>query len=362
MNKKIKFVLKNLKSDCLLVSNAINVYYLTGYDGFSKEEREAFLLITKKGNYIFTDGRYSEAVVKSIADFKFIEVSAQNGYFDRLREIINKMGIKSLMVSEDDLSLKEFIQFRKLAKINSDDNIIEKLRGVKTAEEIKNIKSAAKLGDLGFKYILTQIKTGVTEAQIAKKIEIFFLENNARVSFLPIVAFGSNSSIPHHMPTNKKLTKNQIVLLDFGVRVNGYCSDMTRTVFFGLANPKFKRMYKTVLNAQQKAIVQIKKLLILGKTINASEIDKTARNYIISQNFPSIPHSLGHGIGLNVHEDPRLSQSSKSILSIGNVFSIEPGIYIPSFGGIRIEDLVVLTNKGPLLISNANREIIEVDA
>lgn len=158
------------------------------------------------------------------------------------------------------------------------------------------------------------------------------------------------------------------MLIDFGVKTDNYCSDMTRTLFFGKATTKFKKMYTTVFNAQQKAIEYINNLpagkagqsSIANSQLLTSSVDRAARDYIISQGYPSIPHSLGHGIGLQVHESPRLSPSSKEILSLNSVFSIEPGIYIPNLGGVRIEDLCVLTKKGVVLISHSKKGIIEI--
>jgi len=233
------------------------------------------------------------------------------------------------------------------------DNIIEPVL-VGDKEEIENIQAACALGDKTFELILNEIKLGVTEKEIAKLIEIFILENGAEISFRPIVAFGENSSSPHHVSGNRKLGKNEIVLLDFGTKINDYCSDMTRTVIFGKASAQQKRIYNTVFEAQQKAIAY------LGTGRKAAIADKIAREYIQSQGFPTIPHSLGHGIGLEVHEKPSLSPNSKSTIENGMVFSIEPGIYLPRIGGVRIEDLVLMTKKGPLLISRANREIIEL--
>ncbi|MDP2585725.1 MAG: M24 family metallopeptidase, partial [Candidatus Levybacteria bacterium] len=178
------------------------------------------------------------------------------------------------------------------------------------------------------------------------------------------VGFGKNSAVPHHQATNNKLTNNEIVLLDFGVKLDNYCSDMTRTVFFGKASAEFKKMYETVLKAQSKAIEFLNTKYLIHNTskqkIIASDIDNIARKHIISSGYKTIPHSLGHGIGLEVHEKPSLSPKSKDILKKGMVFSIEPGIYIPNFGGVRIEDLVVL-EKGKLrLLTHSPKNFIEL--
>jgi len=200
---------------------------------------------------------------------------------------------------------------------------------------------------------------------LAYELEFFIRRHGADISFPPIVAYGADSAIPHHVPTNNKLTNNQIVLLDFGVKLNNYCSDMTRTVFFGSASAEHKRIYQTVLEAQKRAIdafankVPPLRRWNLAKNL-AKNIDKVARDYIISKNYKTIPHSLGHGIGLEVHEAPRLSPSSRDILKPGMVFTIEPGIYIPGFGGVRIEDVVALEKSGPRILTYSPKHIIEL--
>jgi Xaa-Pro aminopeptidase len=356
--QKIKKLLgKNF--DALLISSAPNIIYLTDFTGFSENEREAYLLVTKRGNYIFTDGRYFE-VVRKIKAFQLVKISANKSFEQSLKEIIAKEKIKKLAVDEDNIKVIELIRIKRATKICSDDSLIEGLRTIKDETEIDNVKKACKLGDQTFRYILSQIKIGITEKSLAQKIEIFILNHGAQISFRPIVAFGENSSSPHHVSSEKKLRKNEIVLLDFGVKINNYCSDMTRTVFFGKANNEQKKIYRIVSESQTKAIELLKLSIKNHKLITGFDLDKTARSYIESEDYPSIPHSLGHGIGLDVHEKPSLSSKSKDILTNGMIFSVEPGIYIPGFGGIRIEDLVLVTAKGPQIITRANREIIEL--
>ncbi|MBI2334310.1 M24 family metallopeptidase, partial [Candidatus Daviesbacteria bacterium] len=170
-------------------------------------------------------------------------------------------------------------------------------------------------------------------------------------------AFGKNSSIPHHQTGDKRLTINdKLILLDFGVKLNGYCSDMTRTIFFGKPSEKQRKIYETVLEAQKIAI----RFINSGKKIKAKDVDKVAREYIKSMGFPDIPHSLGHGVGLEVHEHPYLSSKSKEELKEGMVFSIEPGIYIPDFGGVRIEDLFVLENRNLRQLTTSHKNLIEL--
>jgi Xaa-Pro aminopeptidase len=235
-----------------------------------------------------------------------------------------------------------------------------KKSNIKTPEEISKIQEACNLGDIAFDYILKKIHIGVTEKEVAQEIDSFIENAGGKPSFPTIVAFGKNSANIHNVPVDNKLKKNQIILLDLGVKLNGYCSDMTRTIFSGKPTPKQKKIYQIVLKAQSHAINYLKSLIVNHKSINAKDVDQAARDYIISQEYKTIPHSVGHGIGKEVHEFPHISPKSKDILKEGMVFSIEPGIYLPNFGGIRIEDLVVLTKSGPKLLTHSPKTIIEL--
>lgn len=362
--KNLKDIMKGEKLDAVFVSSVSNISYLTGYSNFSKDEREAYLLAGKDFAYIITDGRYSEAVKKHIPYLTLFERGHKKSTEDLFKSLKGK--IKSLGFEEDNLTVSEYKvikkHFKKLKHFE-----VGKLRSVKTKEEIEKIEKACQLGDLAFKYILKKIKLGVTEKEIAIEMEKFIKEQRAEFSFAPIVAFGKNSSMPHHQTGNIKLgpasssgREGQIVLLDFGVKFENYCSDMTRTVFLGESSKKQMDIYKTVLESQQNAVNFVNNQLKTGKKVIASKVDKAARDYIISKGYPSIPHSLGHGIGLEVHEQPYLSPKSKDELKEGMVFSIEPGIYIPDFGGVRIEDLYLVEKTGLRQITTSSKEIIKI--
>ncbi|MDP3726952.1 MAG: Xaa-Pro peptidase family protein [bacterium] len=389
--------------DAVLISSVSNITYLTGYSGFSPEEREAFLFIVAQPQglthktpgvtgYIITDGRYSEAVHAQIKNFELIERTADFPFEKILKDLAKKLKIKRVGFEENNITVSEYKILSSCFNDLNHFNITD-LRIIKDSSEIKSIKKACELGDKTFKYILKKIKPGVSEKELAFEIELFIRKSGANISFPPIVAFGANSSIPHHQAGNTKLgpstssgQKGQFVLFDFGVKLNNYCSDMTRTVFLGKATTKQRRMYQTVLEAQKRAIEYLNSCFIIHdsrrETIKASEVDKVARTYITKQGFPTIPHSLGHGVGLEVHELPRLSPKSqpkagqplaeKDVLKPGMVFSLEPGIYVPGFGsprstrveagGVRIEDLVVLERSGPRLLTKSPRELIELSS
>ncbi len=244
------------------------------------------------------------------------------------------------------------------------------MRGIKSPKEISSIKKACELTDDAFKHILTKIKPGITEHDLSLQIQRFIRKNGARLAFKPIVSFGKNSAEIHHKPNKTKLKKGQIIMLDFGTKVEGYCSDMTRTVFFGKASEKQKNMYKTVFEAQKRAINYILKChselarlaakRVPESSLKAKEVDRITRDYIISKGYPSIPHSLGHGLGKKVHEGFRLSPKSKTKLLAGMVFTIEPGIYIRNFGGVRIEDTFVLENNRIRQLTCSPKTLLEI--
>lgn len=363
---RIKDIRKKLlkeKLDAVLVSSVSNINYLSGYANFSKDEREAHILIGQEFAYIITDGRYTEAVKRQAPHLTLFERGHKTPV-EKLFKIFAKQ-IKILGIEEDDLTIAEYEKVRKYFRKTKHFNV-NIHRSIKTPDEIKKIEQSVKLGDLAFKFILGKIKAGITEKQLAFEIEFFVKKNGAEMSFPPIVAFGKNSSVPHHHTGDDQRgdailgREGLIILLDFGVKLNSYCSDMTRTIFLGSPKENQKQMYEVVLEAQQKAVDFLNDKIKSGETIKASDVDKAARDYIISKGYPTIPHSLGHGIGLEVHEHPSLSPKSKEILKEGMVFSIEPGIYLPSKGGVRIEDLFVLERGGLRQITKSPKNIISV--
>ncbi|TSC87537.1 MAG: Uncharacterized protein G01um10147_515 [Microgenomates group bacterium Gr01-1014_7] len=364
--KKLKNQLAEENLDAVLVSSVSNITYFTGYSNFSKDEREAYLIISKDFQYVITDGRYTEAVKKQISHFRVAE-----------RSLFKDLKIVRLGVEENSLTVSEHKFFKKYFKKIKKFNVS---RSIKSGDEIKKIEDAAKLGDRAFEFVLKKIKEGISEKELAFEIELYIKKNGGDLSFPIIVAFGKNSSVPHHQTGETKLGPStpfgrsgrggQIILLDFGVKVDEYCSDMTRTVFFGKATEKQRKIYQTVLESQKRTVDFINESIKNGKQVQAKDVDKVARNYIISRGFPSIPHSLGHGVGLEIHEHPHLSPKSKEELKEGMVFSIEPGIYIPGFGsprstrveagGVRIEDLFVYQRQGLKQTTNSPKEIIEI--
>src|SRR5680860_625614 len=226
-------------------------------------------------------------------------------------------------------------------------------------DKIYSIKKACRIGDKCFNFILPFLEEDVTEIEIVKLINVFLKKKSEGIAFKTIVAFGENSAEIHHQnPTNRKLKKGDFIMLDFGARINGYPSDMTRTLFFKKATNKQVDLYKTVLEAQKKAIDLLESFAKKQRSIKAFDVDRIAREFIVSKKFEPMPHSLGHGIGKKVHSGLRLSPKSKTYLKPGMIFSIEPAIYIKGFGGVRIEDLILLTETKIKILTNSPKNII----
>lgn len=359
MNTRIR----NLRSlfsknsiDAALISSPYNILYLTNFSHFYHTEREVYLLITEKNQYIFTDGRYTDAVKKYITNFNLVEILTKNPLENQLKNIIKKEKIISLGIETNNITVAEHKKIAPNVKNLKHFDLTE-LRVQKDNEEISAIQQACAIGDKTFAFILDKIKPGITEKELALEMELFIRKNGAELPFNIIVAFGKNAAFPHHKTGNERLKNKDIILLDFGVKYENYCSDMTRTLFIGKATTEEKRVYTTVLQAQQKAI---KTLNSRKKSIKTSDIDQVARNHITSRGYPTIPHSLGHGIGLQEHEPYPLSPKSKEIIKNGMVFSIEPGIYLADSIGVRIEDLFAIQGNSLLQLTHSPKTLIEL--
>ncbi len=232
---------------------------------------------------------------------------------------------------------------------------IKELRAVKSAREIDNITRAQRISEKVLIEVLKKLKVGVSEIKLARFIVNSFRRKGVKaLAFEPIVAFGKGSADIHHWPTRARLRKNQIVMFDFGCTVNGYCSDITRTFFFGEPTAKFKRVYESVLTAQERAL----KILARGEK-KAKKIDASARNFL-HRNFGKnkFTHGLGHGVGTAIHEWPNFKPTSSDVVPVNCVMTVEPGVYLPGWGGVRIEDMVVIKDRG---ISNLTRAAKSLD-
>src|SRR5258708_7761848 len=355
--RKINSLLQEKNLDAILISSVPNIFYLTDFSNFSSEEREAYVLITKDKQYVFTDGRYIDAVKKEVQNFLFHEITAQTPFIKHLTTIVKQTNIKTIGFEETNIT---YWEYKRLAETKCTLVPVEisTIRSQKEPDEIIKIRAACQLGDETFRYMLSKVEPDVTEKALQTEIELFIKQHGADISFKPIVAFGENAAIPHHQSGNRKLRQGDCVLFDLGAKVNNYCSDMSRTVFFGKPTSEQKKVYQTVLESQKRAIDSLSKDGSSSRSVLAKNVDAISRNYITSQNYPTIPHSLGHGTGIEVHESPHVSPAAKDTLKENMVFSIEPGIYLPNFMGVRIEDLVLLTKTGVEILTLSPKELI----
>jgi Xaa-Pro aminopeptidase len=334
---KLRRVLKRLKIDSFLVSNPSNIFYLSGFTG-----NDSLLLLTDSSAHIITDFRYAEEAQASSEGFSII--SEQKGLIKKAAFAIKKEHVRRVGFEPYHMTVmeKSVLSGMVKAKFLATEYLVEKLRMVKDAGEIEKIKKAAGIAKKTLKILPKYIKPGVSEKSIADKIDFYQRSLGAdKPSFDIIALSGENCSMPHGRPGLRKVKPKDAVLVDFGARVNGYTSDLTRMFFVGKMAQYINIIYSIVSTAQKKAIDKIR------PGIRISEIDKAARSYISDKGFGRyFGHATGHGIGIDVHEFPRINLKNKTRLKDGMVFSVEPGIYIPGKLGVRVEDMVLVTQKG----------------
>jgi len=339
--------------DAALITSNINMRYLTHFNS----DDAGILLVTKKIAFFIIDSRYIEAAKKYENDF--LDVILQNKMLEQIKNLCIENNIKSIAIEKGNITLSTFEKLKnELDCVTFSDfnisEVIANLRAIKDFNEINKIITAQQITDKAFSYILERIEEGRSEKELALELEFFIRSNGADdVSFNIVFVSGKNSSLPHGVPTDKKLQKGDFVTIDFGADIDGYKSDMTRTVAIGDISDKQKEIYDIVLKAQESAL----NFINIGE--NCSDIDKIARNYIKSAGYGDyFGHALGHSVGLEIHESPNFSPLSNDILKPGMVLSVEPGIYIPENYGVRIEDLVVITEKGYKNLTKSNKALI----
>lgn len=355
--EKVRKIINKQDIDALFITDQSNVTYLTGFAGLSPNEREGFLLITKNYAFLLTFPTYFGLYKTGGNGFDVLNITFNKRLHQHLNEIIKREKVKFIGIEKENLTLSEFASLTKKvkAKFKETQGIIESLRLVKEEDEIVSIRKAAKVGDEAFEFIKTKIKNNISEKTLAIELEYFIKQHADDIAFPPIVAFNQNAAIPHYLPShNLQLTTHNLILLDFGAKINGYCSDMTRVIFFGKPKDKQIKAYQTVLSAQKIALQRLK----VG--LRCEEVDKLAKKIITSYGYPEYQHGLGHGVGLAIHEAPRLKLKSKEILQENMVVTVEPGIYIADEYGIRIEDLVVLRKEGVEVLSKSPKELLIV--
>lgn len=339
--------------EALFVTGAHNRKYLSGFTGSS-----GYLLITAQKAYLLTDFRYMSQAPAQAKHFEVVE--HQPKVTATLKELLEQSGIKELGFEQQQVSYASYVSYAAdLAdiKLVPTDSLVEQLRMVKDDSEIAVMREAAELADRTFAHLLTTLKPGITENDVALTIEFFMRQNGAAsVSFETIVASGERSALPHGKASDRVLQSGEFVKFDFGAYYKGYCSDITRTVVLGKPTDKHRQIYDIVLEAQMNALEHMKP----GMT--GKEADALTRDVIKRFGFGDFfGHSTGHGLGMEVHEAPRLSILSETVLVPGMTVTVEPGIYLPGFGGVRIEDDVVVTNTGVQRLTQSTKDFIIID-
>lgn len=338
-------------ADVFLISSPVNRRYLTGFTGSA-----GLVWVSRTKQAILTDFRYLEQVKAECPGWELVRIE---NYIDALDELIKGENVSSIVFEEEHVTVKQLRDWQERfssVELKGRSGWVEQLRMRKTPEEIENIRKAAQIGDEAFAELLPKIKSGISEREVALELEFLMRKKGASgVSFAPIIASGPQSALPHARPGDRIFSWGDFVVLDFGCVFNGYCSDMTRTIVIGEPEEKHLLIYDLVLKAQLEALQAVGP----GKT--GYEIDAIARDIITEAGYGDyFGHGLGHSLGLEIHESPRLSKIDNTVLEPGMVVTVEPGVYLPGFGGVRIEDLVLVTEDGHEVLTSTFKELYVV--
>ncbi len=334
----------------VIINKAENVYYFSGFRGDS-----TVLLIGKNFRKLITDSRYTEQAKLQTADFEIIEQRA--GLFKKLAEEIKISGTKNIGFEGRVVTFDEYTKLKEnLSGVELKALEIDSLRQIKDAAEISCIRRACEIADKAFAEVLNFIKPNVSEIAVAAELENLMRRyGSEKPSFDTIVASGIRGSLPHGTATDKKISAGEFVTMDFGAMFNGYCSDMTRTICVGKANERQREIYAAVLDAQLHGLEIIKS----GESCKV--VDSAVREKLSRAGLDKyFTHSLGHSLGLEIHEEPRLSRLCNKILAANMIVTDEPGVYIEKFGGLRIEDTVLVTEGAAETLTNSPKHLIEI--
>lgn len=345
---KVREILKQQNLDAIVILSDYNRRYLSGFTGTS-----GALVITLTQNQLITDFRYIEQATNQATNFEIVNRS--EGLIDEIKSIITKLNLQRVGFEGHLISYDTYQSLNETsATFISIGEVIEEIRQIKSPEEIEKIKHAAKIVDDTYNYILEVAKAGMTEKELKALLESKMLHLGAEgPSFDTIVASGYRGALPHGVASDKVIEQGDMITLDFGAYYEGYCSDITRTFAIGEPDPKMKEIYNIVLESQIKAINEIKP----GMTVQ--EADALSRDYIDAHGYgKEFGHSLGHGIGLDIHEGPLLSKNAKGTIQVNNCVTIEPGIYVDGLGGVRIEDDILITENGCEVFTKCTKDLI----
>jgi len=343
---------QNLKAgEAVIVSKPANIFYLSGYTG------EGFVLISNELQAIITDFRYVEQAEQEAHGFQVLSIGGTVSHLQKAYETCKPMGVQTVYYEDDEWTVRFFEKAAALFEgitLSPLGNGIEELRKIKDEEEIARIEAACKISCESLERILPKIHEGMTEKELARMLEYDMLEHGAdAMGFAVIAAAGANGSKPHAVPSDYRIRKGDMITMDFGAKVKGYTADMTRTVALGEPCEEMRKVYSVVQTAQAMA----QDAVMAGK--DCAAIDAVARDYIDAQGYTGrFGHGLGHSLGVDVHENPRLSALSREVLKENQLVTVEPGIYLPGIGGVRIENTVVVEKYGCRSLITSTRELI----
>ncbi|GAW99724.1 M24 family metallopeptidase [Secundilactobacillus mixtipabuli] len=336
----------DLRIEAFLVTDSVNKQYLTGFDG------DGVVLVTAHQSYVITDSRYETALENQAHEFNVV---ITRYYLEAAAQLVSNQQI-TVLGFEDNIPFHDYDRIDEL--MSSDivpmTNLIEQMRERKSTEEISKLKNASQMTIKGFNRLLPYIKPGVTERYLANQLDVIMRDLGAeKASFDTIVASGQRAALPHGAATVKPVQSGEMITIDFGYYFDGYTSDLTRTIALGDPSEKLKRVYGIVQTAQRKIIAAIK------PGVSGKQLDEIGRQFISEAGYGDyFNHGTGHGIGLDIHEGPALSMRSEDKMMASNVITVEPGIYLPGLGGIRIEDDVLVTASGQEILTQGPTDLI----
>lgn len=351
---RLRAALDAAVADAVVVHRSVNIRYLSGFAGVIDQGFAGFLVVDSQQAVLVTDFRYEQQLQEKAQGTEIDIRSTAGDRIETLIDVLRDVGSSKVAV-EDSMSVRRRAQIEKAfgAELAAVSDLVEAGRATKEPDEIEVIATAAKLCDEALAAVLPSIKVGVSTRKIALELEWYMRTHGARAAaFDLIVAAGARSSMPHATTTDEPIARGDFVKIDIGSVVDDYCSDMTRTVVVGEATREQQRIHAAVLQAQTLALEEV----VVGA--DAKEVDAVARRYLEGAGFgPNFGHNLGHGVGLEIHERPTLGPLSKDVLAEAMVVTVEPGVYVPGVGGVRIEDLVVVEEAGPRVLTRSPREL-----
>lgn len=348
--KELQELLLEAPYDALVLTSEVNRRYATGFHSTA-----GAVYLSAKQAVFYTDFRYVEAACAAVTDFEVREIGVGRSYTAAINELIEQDGVRTVALEDETLTYAEYTKWATAlhATVMRLEDSVARLRVTKEDDEVEKIVAAQRIAEQALEEVMNDIRVGVTEKEIAARLTYLMLHYGAEnMSFDPIVVSGANSSKPHGVPTEKTIAAGDFVTMDFGCIVDGYCSDMTRTVAVGHVTEEMQRVYDTVLNAQLAGIACCK------AGVSGREVDGAARRVIEEAGYgDAFGHGFGHGVGLEIHEAPTASSRADALLPAGSILTAEPGIYLPGKFGVRTEDMLYVIEDGCINLTEAPKTL-----